>query len=138
MIPVENQITNYINSQPETKKADMQQLHQLLLKLMPKTKLWFSDGKNHEGKIVTNPNIGYGTYEIQYANKTSKSFYKIGISATTTGISIYLMGLKDTTFLKQTYASVLGKASITGYCIKFKKLKDIRIDVLQQILEGII
>jgi hypothetical protein len=30
----------------------------------------------------------------------------------------------------RTYADSIGKASITGYCIKFKSLKDIDLDVL--------
>ncbi|AEE52058.1 hypothetical protein Halhy_4213 [Haliscomenobacter hydrossis DSM 1100] len=41
------------------------------------------------------------------------------------------MGLKDKTYLTRTYGESLGKTSVTGYCIKFKKLKDINLDVLE-------
>ncbi len=30
-----------------------------------------------------------------------------------------------------TYGKELGKASVTGYCIRFKTLKDINIDILE-------
>ena|ERR1044071_1526994 len=127
---VQEQIKNYIASQPEPKRGDMQTLHDLTLKVLPKCKLWFDDGKNEEGKIVSNPNIGYGFQTMKYADGKTRDFYQIGLSANTTGISVYILGLKDKTYLAQTFGSKIGKASVTGYCIKFKKLKDINADIL--------
>ncbi|MEI9921909.1 MAG: DUF1801 domain-containing protein [Bacteroidota bacterium] len=128
---VEEQIKKYIASQPEQKRNELQELHQLTLKISPKCKLWFNDGKNSEGKTVANPNIGYGFYTIKYADGTTREFYQIGLSANTTGISVYILGLDDKTYLAKTYGKQLGKASVTGYCIKFKTLKDVNTDVLK-------
>ena len=128
---VQEQIKKYITSQPEPKRSDMQALHRMILQVKPACKLWFLDGKNSEGKTVSNPNIGYGLYSIKYADGTTRDFYQIGLSANTTGISVYIMGIKDKTFLAQTYGKKLGKASVTGYCIKFKTLKDININILE-------
>ena len=128
---VQEQIKAYITSQPEQKRSDMQQLHMLILAALPGCKLWFLDGKNSENKTVSNPNIGYGSHTIKYADGTSKEFYQIGLSANTTGISVYIMGIKDKTYLVQTYGKKIGKASVSGYCIKFKNLKDINIDILE-------
>jgi hypothetical protein len=125
------QIANYIASQPEPKRSDMQELHRVLLQVSPKFKLRFLDGKNSEGKIVSNPNIGYGSYTTKYADGTTREFYQVGISANTTGISVYILGIDDKTYLAKTYGKTLGKASVTGYCIKFKKLKDINLPVLE-------
>ena len=80
-------------------------------------------------QTIANPSIGYGFYTIKYADGSSREFYQIGLSANTTGISVYIMGLKDKTYLAKTYGESLGKASVTGYCIKFKALKDIKLDV---------
>ena len=128
---VEEQIEEYITSQPEPKRSDMQTLHQHILQTLPGYKLWFDNGKNAEGKVVSNPNIGYGSFTIKYADGKTKDFFQIGLSANTTGISVYIMGLKDKTYLAQTFGKELGKASVTGYCIKFKKLKDISINILE-------
>ena len=128
---VHEQIKNYIGSQPEPKRSDMYALHENILQVMPACKLWFLDGKDSKGKIVSNPNIGYGSYKLKYADGTTKEFYQIGLSANTTGISVYVMGIKDKKYLAQTYGKKLGKASVTGYCIKFKTIKDINIDILQ-------
>ncbi len=128
---VEEQIKAYINSQSDPKRSDMQALHHIILALMPACQLWFLDGKDNEGKIVSNPNIGYGLHTINYADGTTKDFYQIGLSANTTGISVYILGIKDKTYLPQTYGKIIGKARVTGYCIKFKTLKDINVEILE-------
>jgi len=128
---VQEQIENYIASQPEPKNSDMQALHRMILQVMPKCKLWFLDGKNSENKTISNPNIGYGSHTIKYADGTTREFYQIGMSANKTGISVYILGIKDKTYLAQTYKKKLGRASVTGYCIKFKTLKDINVDILE-------
>jgi hypothetical protein len=124
------QIEEHIATQPEPKRGDMQELHRVILAQMPKCKLWFLDGKDEQGKVVSNPNIGYGLQIIKYADGRTKDFYQIGMSANSTGISIYILGIEDKKYLAQAYGKELGRASVTGYCIKFKKLKDINTDVL--------
>ena len=128
---VDTQISDYLASQPEAKRADMQSLHDRIQRLVPDGPLWFLDGTDERGKVVSNPNIGYGRQTMTYANGRTREFYQIGLSANTTGISVYIMGLADKTYLARTYGATLGKASVTGYCIKFKKLHDIHVDVLE-------
>jgi len=128
---VEEQIKKYIDSQLEPKRSDMRSLHHSILQVMPSCKLWFLDGKDSEGKTVSNPNIGYGLQSIQYADGRTREFYQIGVSANKTGISVYVLGIKDKKYLAQTYGKRIGKASVSGYCIKFKTLKDINIDILE-------
>lgn len=109
----------------------MRRLHGAILEMNPGCRLWFLDGKDERGKVVSNPNIGYGTLMKKYADGKTKAFYQVGISANSTGLSVYIMGMDDKTYLQETYAQVIGKASITGYCIKFKALKDIDVDCLK-------
>lgn len=129
---VKQEIKAYIAAQPETKRSDMQTLHDSILAIMPGCKLWFLNGKNEEGKVVSNPNIGYGEQTTTYADGKTKAFYQIGLSANTTGISVYIMGIEDKKMLPDTYGKRIGKATVTGYCIKFKQLKDIKMDVLEE------
>jgi len=132
---IKEQIKAYITGQPEPKHNEMQNLHIRIQKVIPKCKLWFLDGKNSEGKIVSNPNIGYGVQTIKYADGKTREFYQIGLSANTSGISIYIMGKSDKTYLAKTFGKKLGKASVSGYCIKFKTLKDINIDILEEVIQ---
>ena len=127
---VRKEIKDYIASQPEIKRGELQALHDMILQVSPASKLWFLDGKNAEGKIVSNPNIGYGSFMMKYADGSTREFYQIGLSANSTGISVYIMGIEDKKYLAKTYGKTLGKASVTGYCIRFKTLKIIDTDVL--------
>ena len=129
---VKAQIKEYIASQPESKRSDMQELHRVILELKPACKLWFLDGKDEKGKTVSNPNIGYGIHTLKYADGRTKEFYQIGLSANTTGISVYIMGIDDKTYLSKTFGKNLGKTSVTGYCIKFKTIKDINVEILEE------
>ena len=124
------QIAEYLASLPEPKRLEVQALNDLALSLSPGCKTWFSDGKNDEGKIVANPTIGYGGYTIRYADGSSKEFFRIGLSANKTGISVYILGLEDKSLLATRYGSTIGKATITGYCIRFKTVNDINLQVL--------
>lgn len=128
---VQEQIEMHISSQPEPKRSDMLELHRLILQVMPECKLWFDEGKNSENKTISNPTIGYGLYTIKYANGRTREFFQIGMSANTTGISVYILGINEKTYLAQTFGEKLGKAKVTGYCIRFKALKDINIDTLE-------
>ena len=128
---VHAQISDYLAAQPERKREDMQALHSMMLRVIPDGRLWFLDGKDEAGRTVSNPNIGYGLRTIAYADGRTREFYQIGLSANTAGISVYIMGLDDKAYLADTYGGELGKASVTGYCIKFSALRNINVDVLE-------
>lgn len=127
---VEDQIREYMAGLPEPKRSDVQKLHKVVMGLSPGCRLWFLDGKDAAGKVVSNPNIGYGTCTMKYANGSTKEFYRVGVSANSSGISVYVMGLENRKLLAETFGGTIGKASVSGYCIKFKALKDVKLDVL--------
>ena len=128
---VSGRVEAYLASQAEPRQTDLRQLHAHMLAAFPHARLWFNDGTNEDGKVVANPNIGYGVYTITYADGSSREFYRIGLSANTTGISVYVLGLDDKTYLARTYGASIGAASVTGYCIKFKRLSVINAETLQ-------
>ena len=135
---IQEQINKYIDSLPEQKRSEMNELHRFILEVMPACKLWFLDGKNTDNIIVSNPNIGYGLHTIKYADGKTREFYQIGISGNKTGISVYIFGINDKSYLAKTYGKKLGKASISGYCIRFKTIKDINIDILQAAIRDMV
>jgi hypothetical protein len=132
------QVDAYIAAQPERKRADMQALHGIIQGLMPGARLWFLDGTDERGRRVTNPNIGYGVQSMRYADGSSREFYQVGLSATSTGISVYVMGLDDKKFLAETYGPSIGKASVTGYCIRFRSLAQVNVPVLEAAIRAAI
>lgn len=129
------QIAQYIEGTAEAKRSELSVLHEKIITKYPEQPLWFLDGLNEEKKIVSNPNIGYGKLIMNYANGSSREFYRVGLSANTTGISVYLMGIEDRNFLQNEYGARIGKANISGYCIKFKKLVDLNLEVLFEAID---
>jgi len=127
----QKQINEYIANQPEPKRSELQELHRVILEVKPACKLWFLDVKNSAVKTVSNPNIGYGSHTMKYADGTTREFYRIGLSANKSGISVYILGIEDKKYLSLTFGKKLGKASVTGYCIRFKTLTDINTEVLE-------
>ncbi|MBS0331369.1 MAG: DUF1801 domain-containing protein [Proteobacteria bacterium] len=131
---VQQQIDGYIAAQPQPKRGEIEDLHRRILAISPGCRLWFLDGRDEAGKVVTNPNIGYGATSRDYANGKTREFYNIGLSANTSGISVYVMGIEDKAYLAQTYGAALGKAKVTGYCIRFRRLADIDVGVLEALI----
>lgn len=129
---IQDQIETYLAAQPEPKRADLRALHELALRISPDARQWFLDGRDETGKVVSNPNIGYGALTMKLAGGKTREFYRVGLSGNTTGISVYVMGLDDKQYLARTFGPRLGRASVTGYCIKFKNLKDINVGVLEE------
>ena len=131
---VDAQIDSYIDGQSPDKSHDLRTLHRRIQEISPGARLWYLDGRNEAGKVVSNPNIGYGSQTISYANGNAREFYKVGLSGNTSGVSVYVMGLDDKTYLARTYGSRIGKAKVTGYCIKFKSMKDVELGVLEALI----
>jgi len=127
---VRKQIRDHIAAQPESKRRDMQALHDVILGVMPGCKLWFLDGLDESGRTISNPNIGYGVQTMTYADGSTRQFYQVGISANTTGISVYIIGIKDKKYLPENYGDRIGQASVSGYCIKFRTLANIDVNAL--------
>ncbi len=129
---VEKSINQFIASLPEPRKADIAALHKRISQTHSKARLWYSDGRNSEGKVVTNPSIGYGSLKLNYADGSTKETFQIGISANTSGISLYVMGVTDKSLLESKFGKRIGKATLTGYCIKFKKLSEVNAEMLDE------
>ncbi len=132
---VNSLIELHLTNLPENKSLELRNLHNLILAIEPKCKLWFDNGINEEGKVVTNPTIGYGLQTLHYAKGDPREFFQIGICATTTGISIYLIGLKDKNLLKETFSPSIGKATITGYCVKYKRFSELNPESLTKLIQ---
>ena len=135
---VQARIADYLAAQPERRRDDLQTVHAMLLRVMPGCRLWFLDGRGEDGRVVSNPNVGYGRLTMTYPDGRTREFYQVGLSATTTGISVYLMGLDDRTYLPATYGAALGRARVTGYCIGFRTLRDVDRAVLEAAIRDVV
>jgi Domain of unknown function (DU1801) len=131
---IKARIRDFIKSQPELKQNEMQELHNLILQILPNCKQWYFDGKNENGKQIAHPTIGYGNYTITYKDGSTREFFRIGLLANTTGLAVHIMGLEDQKFLQDKYGKTIGKAKVGSYGITFKSIKDINLEILKEVI----
>ncbi len=74
---VQGQIDALLARQPAGKREDMQALHSYITSLSPGCRLWFVSGLNDDGKVVSNPSVGYGVQARTYADGQSREFYRV-------------------------------------------------------------
>ena len=85
----------------------------------------------HEPQLWNVGTIGFGTYHYKYASGREGDGHTVGFYPRKGRITVYLM---DGTARYHDLLAVLGPHSMTGYCIYLKRLSDVDLDVLEQII----
>lgn len=76
--------------------------------------------------------IGYGVYKYQYVSGRKGEAHTIAFYPRKGKITVYLM---DGTTRYATQLAKLGTHSITGYCVYIKRLSDVDLSVLTEIID---
>jgi hypothetical protein len=115
----------YLELVPEPRKKDIEKLHQLIQKTLPK----------HTPHILSGM-IGYGTYHYRYASGKEGDWSLIALANQKNYISLYICSIdEDGKYVAEKYTDKLPKASIGKSCIRFKSLEDIDISILTEIIK---
>ncbi len=113
----------YIDATPEPKRSDLKELHALIRKTLPTLEPAVGSGM-----------IGYGKYHYRYESGREGDTFRVALSANKTGISLYVCAVDDRGFLVEQAATKIGKASVGKSCIRFKKLSDLDLGALADVL----
>ncbi len=106
----------------ETRRQDCRELVRLMSRISGQPpKMW--------GPSI----VGFGSYHYRYESGREGDFCLTGFSSRKRDISIYLMAYFDghTKFLEQ-----LGKHKMGKSCLSVRKLSDVKLDVLEQLVAG--
>jgi hypothetical protein len=114
----------YIEIVPELRKQDIQALHTLIKKTVPKLKPRILYGM-----------IGYGAYRYRYASGREGDWCLVALASQKNYISVYVSCAENGKYLAEIYKDKLPKASIGKSCIRFKALKDIDLSVFIEIIK---
>jgi hypothetical protein len=98
---------------------------QVLIEMMQK----ISGGEPKMWNVGT---IGFGTYHYKYDSGREGDGLIIGFYPRKGKITVYLM---DGTARYSEQLAKLGKHTLTGYCLYIKRLSDIDLSILEQILQ---
>lgn len=115
-------VAQYIDSlKDESLKDDTQKLVTLMQKITCEAPILYGYGT-----------IGFGVYKYHYVSGRKGEAHTLGFYPRQGKITVYLM---DGTTRYPALLSKLGSHKTTGYCIYIKRLGDIDLSVLEEILE---
>ncbi len=116
--------TDYIGSLPEQRKADIKKLDALIRKTVPKLKPFFLINM-----------LAYGPFHYKSKSGREGDWCVIGLGNQKNYISLYVCVSDGKQYLAEKFKKELPKASIGRSCIRFKKLEDLDLKVIQKILK---
>lgn len=118
-------VEEYIDSLEDDRKVIVQALDKLIQ----------SSGLKLERKMWGPKIIGYGQYHYRYASGTEGDWFIAGLASQKNYVSLYLCAANDEGYVAEQYKEQLGKVSVGKSCIRFKKLEDLNLEILPELLK---
>lgn len=122
--------TQFFASLPDPLRKDIRALHNVVRKAAPKLKPVVVPGGGAGGRTT----IGYGPWHYRYPTGREGDTFVVAISPTAQGISFYVMASRGTHWLPEIYAKRLGKANCGKSCVRIRKVSDISVDALEDMV----
>jgi len=122
----------FLNELAEPSRSDMVKLDEAISKVMKGSARVLWSGVFWGGSEQNI--IGYGDYPYVRKGKKIEWFY-IGLALQKNYISLYVNAVEDGKYLSQKYADQLGKVKVGASSISFKRLEDIDMPKLLEMLK---
>lgn len=78
--------------------------------------------------------IGYGKYHYTYASGREGDWAAIALASQKNYISLYLCAADEHGYIPEQNKDRLGKVSVGKSCIRFKKLEDLNLEVVKELV----
>ncbi|MBP9819160.1 DUF1801 domain-containing protein [Candidatus Woesebacteria bacterium] len=117
-------VESYISSVVPERKETIKFLHDFIQKTVPSLKPHFAYNM-----------LGYGSFPYTNYKKEKIEWPVIALANQKNYISVYVCAMVDGEYLAESFAKQLGKVSVGKSCIRFKKLDDLKLDVLATVLK---
>lgn len=114
----------YIEEIPEPRKSEIVKLDKLIKQTLPDLKPWFAFNM-----------LGYGEFHYKTKSGSEGEWPLIALASQKNYISLYVCAVKDGKYMGETNKDRLGKVSVGKSCIRFKKIEDVDLKVLGEILK---
>jgi hypothetical protein len=118
----------YIAQIEEPRRSDIRALHAMITKAVPKLAPTMQAG-------MQSAMIGYGKYHYKYASGREGDWVVIALASQKSYISVYITATENGEYVAEKHKAELPKASIGKGCIRFKKLSDIDLKVLEKLVK---
>ncbi len=113
--------TEYLAALDEPRRSELKSLHAAIRKAAPKLKPYLA----YNGTM-----IGYGPYHYVYATGREGDCPIVALSSRAQYVSVYICGHRNGKNIAEAAKSKLGKVSVGKACIRFKRLEDLNLPAL--------
>ncbi len=117
-------VAEYLNAVPKERKEAIEFLHAFIQKSVPKLKPHFAYNM-----------LGYGSFPYKNYKKELISWPVVALANQKNYISIYVCAVDKGKYIAEKFKKELGKVSVGKSCIRFKKLEDVNLVALKQVLK---
>lgn len=122
--PTDASVQDYLAAiEDETRRKDCQALAKLMAK-----------ATSHQPKMWGASIVGFGSYHYKYDSGREGDFCLAGFSPRKGDISIYLMGCSSGSPQQEALFAKLGRHKMGKACLYVRKLSDIDLAVLEQLV----
>lgn len=122
----------HIASLPDEVRPDIERLDHEISRVMKGHERVLWEGKFWGGS--DQHIIGYGTYSYEGRSGASGEWYVVGLAAQKNYITVFVVAVEDGVYLAEAYKDRLGKAKIGKSSISFKRLSDIELPALVELI----
>lgn len=117
-------VEEYLAQVPPERQEIINYLHKFIQSTVPALKPHFAYNM-----------IGYGKFPYKNYKKEDILWPVIALANQKNYVSLYVCAVKDGEYLAETHAKELGKVSVGKSCIRFKKLDDLNLSALKNVLK---
>ena len=123
----------YLATLPEETRGDMTTLHERIAAALPghRRSLW--EGVFWGGSEQSI--IGYGDYSYVRSDKKPVEWFVVGLARQKNYYSVYVNAADGRRYLAEAYAGRLGKVKMGKSSISFRRLADVEMEVLMELVE---
>lgn len=117
-------VNEYIAMVPDERREIMKFMHDFIQKSAPSLKQHFANNM-----------LGYGKFKYKDYKKRDIEWPVVALANQKQYVSLYICALLDGEYIAESYGKKLGNVSTGKSCIRFKKLEDLNLDAVKEILE---
>jgi hypothetical protein len=113
----------YLEGLVEPRKSELKALDELIRKTAPSLKTEMISGF-----------LGYGKMHYKTKSGREGEWFTIGLASQKNYISLYFCAVDGKEYLAESYKKKLPKASIGKSCVRFKKLENVDLKILEEMI----
>lgn len=117
-------VAEYLAAVPAEHKKDILFLHKFIQKTVPSLKSHFASNM-----------LGYGSFKYTNYKKEVIDWPIVALANQKNYISLYVCAVEGSQYLAEKHAQELGKVSVGRNCIRFKKVADVNLKTLEQVIK---